>query len=59
MATETNAYSNQSYMAEGMGVASRWGVWTPGITDADRQKAIRDKALQSTRLWCQKGGSCR
>jgi RHS repeat-associated protein len=59
MGTEMNAYTNQSYVAEGLGVASRWGVWSPGITDANRQKAIKDSAQKSTRIWCQNGGVCK
>jgi RHS repeat-associated protein len=59
MGTEMNAYTNQSYVAEGLGVASRWGVWSPGITDANRQKAIKDGAQKSTRIWCQNGGVCK
>ncbi len=59
MATETHAYSNQSNVAEGLGVASRWGVWSPGMSDADRQKAINNNAKASTRIWCQNGGNCK
>jgi RHS repeat-associated protein len=59
MATETHAYTNQSYAAEGLGVASRYGVWSPGMTDANRQKAIKDNAHKSTRIWCQSGGKCK
>ncbi|QOY90653.1 RHS repeat domain-containing protein [Paludibaculum fermentans] len=59
MQTEMNAYSNQSNVAKGLGVASPWGVWSPGISDADRQKAIQNNAQKSTRIWCQNGGNCK
>jgi RHS repeat-associated protein len=62
MATERNAYRTQSYVAEGLGVVSSWGVWDPSWpanqAEGDRNAAVETDARQSTAAWCAAGGNC-
>ncbi len=54
--TERNAYRTQSYVNQGEGVPSAYGVWRPGISDADRTHAINNYAAKSVAEDCADGG---
>ena len=53
--TERNAYRTQSYVNQGEGVRSAYGVWAPGISDTDRTEAINKRADESVALSCPNG----
>lgn len=48
LTTERNAYRVQSFVSQGSGVASRWGLWDPTLSspqsEISRQKAIETNA---------------
>jgi hypothetical protein len=53
--TERNAYRTQSYVNQGEGVRSAYGVWAPGISDTDRTEAINKRSNESVALSCPNG----
>ncbi len=55
--TERNAYRTQSYVNQGEGVPSAYGLWHPGISDADRTQAVNENAANSVAVDC--SGGCR
>ena len=62
LTTERNAYRVQSFVGQGSGVASRWGLWDPTWSspqaEISRQKAIETNAQKSAKAACA-GGGCR
>lgn len=56
--TERNAYRTQSYVNQGEGIPSAYGVWSPGINDASRTQAINQSAAGSVAADCA-GGVCK
>lgn len=55
---ERNGYRTQSYVNEGQGVPSAYGLWSPGITDAQQTQAINQAAANSVAADCS-DGSCK
>jgi RHS repeat-associated protein len=60
LTTERNAYGVQSFVSQGSGVASRWGLWDPAWSspqaEINRQKAIETNAQKSAKAACADGG---
>jgi hypothetical protein len=56
--TEHNAFTTQSYVNQGEGTPSAYGLWRPGMSDADRADSINQNAAAATALDCA-GGGCR
>jgi RHS repeat-associated protein len=54
--TEENAYKTESGIWQGLDF--RTGLWHPGMTPQEEDKAVSGAAQQSTDWWCSHGGSC-
>jgi len=61
-ATEINAFGAQSFVSQGLGVNSAYGLWNTSWpasnAEALRQQAIESNAQKATDLWCSLGGNC-
>ncbi len=59
MTTERNAYRNQSYVYQGLGVGTQFGLWSPSWSPANaeqnRNAAIEQGAQRSTDAACAQG----
>ena len=54
--TELNAYRTSAGIGRGLGFAT--GLWSPGITPEQQDRAIETAAQGSVDAWCKAGGPC-
>jgi hypothetical protein len=54
--TEENAYRTQAGVWEGLGF--RTGLWNPGMSSEQQDRAVSNAAQKSTDTWCASRGSC-
>lgn len=48
---EVGAYTTESYILQGLREGST-SFWRPGMTSEQRERAIKDGAEESTKMWC-------
>ncbi|HZK98598.1 MAG TPA: RHS repeat-associated core domain-containing protein [Caulobacteraceae bacterium] len=53
--SERHGFETQSYVNQGLGVPSGYGVWRPGISPTEQNRAFDSNAERATNLDCKQG----